>query len=342
MADVLGSIFGSGQDVKTTQQLDPNTKALNQLKLVQLSDLFGGSSGGIGQFTTPKPEAYTAHPGVSAIGNYAMNNLNSLTATPMGAGITGDAYKEGSLTDIADTYNFQRGVGMSDLGSSLAGLEGNYLESIAANQYNFQDALARSRNIYDTAMQSGLDASRNYISQIATPQIQSAMALQGLEQGGAVPAAIARATAESIMPYMQGLNQQFMAEQSGLSQANIANTQQSSLARLATEAQLQSQFNAGQQAAGQQYAGGRANVFGSLPGVYSNLAMLPYQQAGAFGSIASNLLPTLDYQRSLNEQDLLRRQGLFTTGLTGIPYTPSGQTRQSTSSQPLFNWFGQG
>lgn len=56
----------------------------------------------------------------------------------------------------------------------------------------------------------------------------------------------------------------------------------------------------------------------------------------------SSLFPIADYGRSLQEQDFLRQQGLVTTGLTGLPYTPTTDTNIDESSQPLFNWFGQG
>lgn len=58
----------------------------------------------------------------------------------------------------------------------------------------------------------GLDETSNYISQIATPEILSAASLQGLESSGAIPEAIAKATAGIALPFIQGLpgaNQSF-------------------------------------------------------------------------------------------------------------------------------------
>jgi hypothetical protein len=115
----------------------------------------------------------------------------------------------------------------------------------------------------------GLDATSNYISQIATPQIMSTAALQGLEGGGAVPEALAKATAGIALPFIQGL-------------------------------------------------------------------------PAAYGQYASSMFPLADYSRSLKEQDLLRRQGVMGTALTGLPYTPGSETTGRRSSQPLFNFFGQG
>ena len=129
---------------------------------------------------------------------------------------------------------------------------------------------------FDEYKQLGLDQTKNYISQIATPQILSTAALQGLEGGGMVPEAIAKGTAEIGLPFVQG-----------------------------------------------------------LPGASATLSLAPAQRA-------QMMLPMLDYGRSLREQDLLRRQGVFTTGLTGLPFTPGGSQTGSQRQPPLFGFFGQG
>lgn len=51
----------------------------------------------------------------------------------------------------------------------------------------------------------GLSQTDNYISEIATPQILQTAALQGLERGGVVPEAIAKATAGIGLPFVQSL-----------------------------------------------------------------------------------------------------------------------------------------
>lgn len=143
----------------------------------------------------------------------------------------------------------------------------------------------------------GLSQTGNYISKVATPQILQTAALQGLEGGGYVPEAIAKATAQYALPFVQGLP--------------------SASATL---------LNAGPQA--------EATRAGSF---------LTSAQTGLTNANrASTLLPLADYQRSLNEKDLLRQQGVVTTGLTGLPYTPSTATDTSKNQQPLFNFFGQG
>lgn len=142
----------------------------------------------------------------------------------------------------------------------------------------------------DDYIKMGMDAGSNYISEIATPQIMSSMALQGLEGSGAVSEALAKATAGIGLPFVQG-----------------------------------------------------------LPGASQTLSMLPGQQDLLRGQKdllyaqrAGGLFNFADYGRSLQEQDYLRQQGVVTTGLTGLPFTPGSDTVGKKSSQPLFNWFGQG
>ena len=125
-------------------------------------------------------------------------------------------------------------------------------------------------------MKLGLDETSNYISQVATPQIMSQAALQGLEGSGMVPEAIAKGTAQIGLPFIQG-----------------------------------------------------------LPQASATLAMAPAQRA-------SMLFPLADYERSLREQDLLRRQGVYTAGLTGLPFSPGSSTTGRESKPPLFGFFGQG
>lgn len=136
---------------------------------------------------------------------------------------------------------------------------------------------------FDEYLGLGLDQSKNYISQIATPEITSQAALAGLEGGGYIPEAIAKATAQIGLPFVQGLPQ--------------ASTQ---------------------------------------------LSLAPFQARASEAQRAATLFPLADYGQSLKREDLLRRQGVVTTGLTGLPFTPGQSTAQRQSSQPLFNFFGQG
>lgn len=152
------------------------------------------------------------------------------------------------------------------------------LYSSATREPAFDDLIS-----LDEYLGLGLDQTSNYINQIAKPEILSTAVLQGLEGGGFVPEAIAKATASIGLPFVQ-----------------------------------------------------------SIPGASTALTLAPFQARAAEAQRASTLFPIADYGRSLREQDLLRQQGVVTTGLTGLPFTPGQSTKQRESSQPLFNFFGQG
>jgi hypothetical protein len=146
-----------------------------------------------------------------------------------------------------------------------------YSRPAQGGEYNPADISKLTQGLMsiDDYKKLGLDASSNYINQIATPQIMQQAALQGLEGGGMAPEAIAKATAGIALPFIQ-----------------------------------------------------------SMP--------------SAYGQYASQMFPLMDYGRALKEQDLLRRQGVMQTALTGLPYTPGSSTSGSRNQQPMFNWFGQG
>lgn len=71
------------------------------------------------------------------------------------------------------------------------------------------------------------------------------------------------------------------------------------------------------------------------------LSSIPGFQAGQAQHGAA-LLGFSDLPRQMQTENLLRRQGVVTSGLTGIPFAPSSETKGGTSSLPLFNLFGMG
>ena len=143
---------------------------------------------------------------------------------------------------------------------------------------------------FDDYVKMGLDEGSNYINKVAKPEIIQIAALQGLESGGFVEEAIAKATAGIALPFLQGLP--------------------SASAALTT-------------------AGPQANVLTSQRDV------LGAQRAQV-------LFPLADYQRALSQEDFLRQQQVSLAGLTGIPFTAATDTTAKKSSQPFFNFFGQG
>lgn len=236
-------------------------------------------------------------------------------------------------------------------------------------------ALAVGDRALGTGLNLGLNELDNYIARVATPQIMQQMTLQGLEGGTAVGDAIARATGEAGLPLIQSLmgsylpgqistaqqqaqiegslaggllsgeqalGGQYLGAQSELGQQGL----NSILALLGQYQQAQAGIGEGTlgavSALGQGYGNNLMNFIGSLPGAATQLSILPAQDRLAKAQAASTLFPIADYSRGLTEQDVLRRQGLFQTAFTGIPFTPGGAGKQSTSSQPLFNFFGQG
>ena len=142
----------------------------------------------------------------------------------------------------------------------------------------------------DQYIKLGLDQAQNYITQIAKPEILSQAVLSGLESGGAPQEALAKATAQIGLPFVQGLPQASSTLTLTPQQANLTKAQ------------------AGATRTGQ----------------------------------ATSLFPLTDFSRSLQAEDVNRRQGILTSGLTGLPFSPGQSTKGSTSQQPLFNFFGQG
>lgn len=222
MGDILSGVFGSGQRTTAETKPDAISQQLNNLRLRQLTQLFG----------------------TSAYGDYALPRSDIYTPTQ-------------ASTDLIK-------------------------QATEPTQFDFSNLL----NL-DDYIKLGLDQSQNYITQIARPEILSQLSLAGLESSGAAPEAIAKATAQIGLPFVQGLPQ-----------ASI--------------------------------------------GLTSAQNLLPAQLGLTNAQRATTLFPLTDFGRSLQEQDLLRQQGVVTTGLTGLPFTPGQSTAQRQSSQPLFNFFGQG
>lgn len=79
-------------------------------------------------------------------------------------------------------------------------------------------------------------------------------------------------------------------------------------------------------------------------GYLSMLQPLQYLQGLAGMGIqgAQGLMGMGDYDRALQEQNLMRAQQLMLAGLTGIPYSPSTFTTGYQRQPPLFGWFGFG
>jgi hypothetical protein len=309
---------------------------------------------------------------------------------------------------------YQRGRGVN---------ESNLLSSLGLADYDAQRSLGLQDANRARALELGIGATGNYIDQIATPRLNAALTLQGLESGGAVPAAIARATAETAMPYLQSIEnaygtnqantlnslmglrgeltgnrtaldnalaQELMQLQTGVNtntqnlqtgasesaaagnrqlggqaltaQAGLATTYQNNINQLAQalmannitleQAGISAESALGQQLMGVQNTlrtqqqqglttlasnyGNNATQFAStLPAASQTLSLLPGQMKQQQGTYLAGLQSIADFPRQLKEADYLRRQGLFTTAYTGIPYTPGSTVFGGTATG---NW----
>ena len=227
-----------------------------------LAGIFGG---GQQQSQTTKPDATSQ----------ALNNL-----------------RLGELQYLFQNSPYASFAGANPGGAYTPGQPALNLVRSATDEYSLGGGPADTSDLLslDEYIKLGLDQAQNYITQIASPEILSQAALSGLESGGAPQEALAKATAQIGLPFVQGLPQASSTITLTPQQANLTKAQ------------------AGATRTGQ----------------------------------ATSLFPLADFSRGLQAEDVNRRQGILTTGLTGIPFTPGTSASGKVSSQPLFNFFGQG
>lgn len=287
MSDLISTVVGSGSSTSQDVQVDPTTQALNNLRKDQAQQLFSGTP--LSSFVGPS-SAYEPSSAVSDLYNRTLWDIDRTTDS--NNLINMHDYINNFLNGTNEVYN--SGIDQSN---------NNRLKSRDSNQADFEQ-------MYNL----GMNPVANYIHEIATPEIMQSGVLQGQERSGAMPAAIAKATAQAGLPLVQGLMGQYLSNQAGVNQADMA--QQANLTN--------------------NLFGTRAGFWAGLPGAAQTLeqsSLIPVQRATA-------LFPLADYSRQLKEQDLLRRQGLVQTAFTGLPYTPSTTTEQSQRQKSLFENLG--
>ena len=299
------------------------------------------------------------------------------------------------VQSATNTYGqVSRDIGM-DYNAAISRGDYDYANALLRSEQNLSRGMGQQEYGRARALDLGLRGTGSYIDQIARPRLEQSLALQGLERGGAIPSAIARATAETAMPYLQGIEQlygtntaqliaQAMGEQTQLGQSQAqqnaalgsqlmslqgaaGNTYQNNVAQLAqalmaNNITLEQAGIAANSALGQQlmqaqnslrlqqqqgitslastYMPLQSNFAQSLPGASAALSMLPQQMQASKASTMMSLIPATDWQRQLKEQDFLRRQGLFQTIYTGIPFQPGSTTSQKSATGNLFNQVG--
>jgi len=325
-------------------------------------------------------------------------------------------------------YNRATDDARSAYGTAVGTIDADYNAAIARGDYDYARALLaneayanrslgvneayakRSLGTQDAnrarALKLGIGATGNYIDQIATPRLKAELALQGLETSGAVPASIARATAETAMPYLQsientygtnqantlntllglqsGVNTALQGEQAALSQSTAEGNRALGSQRLATKAAAGNTYQqnvvqlaqammannitleqagiAADSALGQSLMSAQntlrttqqqartsmANTYNplaasfaqSMPAASTALSLLPGQVQAQRTANLTALQPLADFPRQLQEADYLRRQGLFTTAYTGIPFQSGSTTYGGTATGNIFDQLG--
>jgi hypothetical protein len=367
---------------------------------------------------------------------YGRNRSNYDEQTARNQGFYEDTYAR-NRSNNEEIYNRNK----SDYSGVSAKNEQMLKDSLGLSDANYDQLKKEMSSAFEGNYKKALDTTSNYISQVASPQAKQAMALQGMEGGGALPAAISKATAEAGLPLMEALlpqyqsevgqsGRQHMSEQTALEQAgmaqegetgrqymgqqgalgsqyagtqaaaasqNMANQANAASQYSGTQAAASDRYGSNQAAMGNQYMANQAAMSGqhmanqaasnqayanmqgamggqymgaqsgvasqrmgaraaigqqgmadtsrfteSLPGAADTITMTPEKAAMARAQRANTMMPLYDYQRSLKEQDYLRRQGVVGTAMTGMPYTPGSSSKGGTSAAPLFGWFGQG
>lgn len=109
------------------------------------------------------------------------------------------------LFQVSDLADFARDSGYGELSN----------ESLAMIKSMTGDS---NRMTLDEYVKMGMDEGKSYMSEIATPEISSALAMQGMERGGALPEALAKGAASTSLQFMSTIP----GFQSANSQANQA------------------------------------------------------------------------------------------------------------------------
>jgi len=257
-----------------------------------------------------------------------------------GGGMTMDQYKAMGTTGLGDYVKqilgpqLTQGFAAEGLGASGAAQEAlakgtaqvaeDFIKTLpaAAEQLGmlpYQQGLAASQgNLYGAqgrlaGAQAGLAGAQ---AGLAGAQAQHIGAMTPYEQ------ALMGAQANMQMAQMGLLGMQPLMQQYNMQQGVMQPIQQAANLQLA---QLQPWQAAYQATAGQ---------------------LAPYQAMGQLGLQGSQatqgLMSMADYQRSLNEQNLMRQQQMALTGLTGIPYNPGSVQTGVQRQPPLFGFFGYG
>jgi len=289
-------------DRQTAEGQSSNSASYNALRSLldeRLSGALGRSYSDYGTSTTAASNAYGRVTGdIQADYNAAIARGDFDLARSL---ITNEGYANRALDTNEANYTRSLGTNANIFGQNLSladtatqgGLNtniANYLRSLGIADTDTLRSLGVQEAARGRALDLGIGTTGNYIDRIATPRINQALTLQGLESGGAVPAAIARATAETAMPFLQSIENGYSS--------NVANTLNSLMTTKAglgsqltgLDAELVQALLASRTQLGGQYAGLQADLGSELMGLQSgvNTQLLGQQGTATEASAAGN------------------------------------------------------
>lgn len=297
---------------------------LNQLMGLKgsLSGQFGGADAAILQqllgaqgdvSTTLQGQQGNVGTTLQGVQGNITNILQQLQAAATGRGTTIQAAAGQQLSaEQAAALSQLTGL-QGDIGSQLMALQNALGTQYAGNQAN--------------------TLNQNSAQQAAASQTtqQGNQALSGQRMG-------ARTTlASGYQDNVGQLAQALMANNVSLEQAGIAANSALGQQLMQAQTALRTQQQQGITSLANTYGTNASNFAQSLPNASTQLTMLPVQARAGQSAILNSLQPLVDFPRQLREADFLRRQGLFTTAFTGIPYTPGGTVKGGSATGNIFD-----
>jgi hypothetical protein len=213
------------------------------------------------------------------------------------------------------------------LGSQLTGLDADLVQAWLAARAQLGGQYA--------GLQSGVN------TQLAAQQgaATEAAAAGNRQLGGQLMAGRAQA-GNTYANNISQLAQALMANNISLEQAGIS--AESALGQQLVQVQnaLRLQQQQGVTSLASSYIPQQSSFVQSLPGAAQAFTLLPQQLQTMRTANLTALQPLADYPRLLQEQDLARRQGLFTSLYTGIPFQPGTSTLAGSATGNIFDQLG--
>jgi hypothetical protein len=249
------------------------------------------------------------------------------------------------LQGIENTY----GTNQANTLNSLMGLRGELTgnktaldASLVNNLMQLQTATGQQRSELENALiqqLAGLQsdtanqtAQRNTASSQANAQSNAALGGQAL--------ASQTSLASNYQNNVNQLAQALMANNITLEQAGISAESALGQQLMQTQNTLRTQQQQGITALGANYGSNATQFASTIPAASQTFSLLPGQMQAANTANLTGLQTIADFPRQLREADYLRRQGLFTTAYTGIPYTPGSTTFGGTVTGNIFDQLG--